>query len=310
MQDGIYARFSTTRGEFTLKLEHEKTPLTVANFVGLAEGKIKNDSRKEGEAYYDGLSFHRVISGFMIQGGDPTGTGAGGPGYQFVDEIHPELSHDRKGILSMANAGPGTNGSQFFVTHGPTPHLDGKHTVFGSIVEGEQVVDDIQQGDKMETIAIIRQGTDAEAWDAAAIFNDKMGRQNEIAAASLRREEEKMAALTERFDKTDEGLFYQINSEGDGAFPQKGQTVAVHYQGQLMDGTVFDDSKERGEPIGFPLGMGRVIPGWDIGVSLLKVGSKASLIIPPALAYGASGAGGVIPPNAWLRFEVELVSAK
>ena len=170
MQEGIYAKFTTPRGTITALLEHEKTPLTVANFVGLAEGKIENSAKSSGEAYYDGLKFHRVIADFMVQGGDPTGSGAGGPGYKFPDEIHPELKHDTKGVLSMANAGPGTNGSQFFITHVETPWLDGKHTVFGKVVEGHDVVDAIQQGDTMEKVEILRQGAEAEAWDAAAVF--------------------------------------------------------------------------------------------------------------------------------------------
>ena len=310
MQDGIYARFSTPRGSITLKLEHEKTPLTVANFVGLAEGKIENSAKGKDEPYYDGLSFHRVIADFMIQGGDPSGSGAGGPGYKFVDEIHPELIHDRPGILSMANAGPGTNGSQFFITHGATPWLDGKHTVFGSVVEGLEVVNAIKQGDTMDKVEILRHGAEAEAWDAAAVFSEWMAKQDEIAAAARKAEEAKMAQLTEGFEKTDSGLFYKITTEGSGDKPQKGQTVAVHYEGRLTDGTVFDNSHQRGEPISFPIGVGRVIPGWDLGIQLLNVGSKATLIIPPDMADGASGADGVIPPNAWLIFDVELVSAQ
>lgn len=309
MQEGIYAKIHTTRGAITLKLEHEKTPLTVANFVGLAEGKIKNTAKKADQPYYDGLSFHRVIADFMIQGGDPTGSGAGGPGYKFVDEIHPELKHDTKGTLSMANAGPGTNGSQFFITHGATPWLDGKHTVFGKVTEGLEVVDAVKQGDKMDTVEIVRIGAEAEAWDAAAVFEDMMSRQEEIEAEARKREEAKMASLTEGYERTASGLFYKITEEGSGPAPQKGNTVAVHYEGKLMDGMVFDNSRERGEPISFPVGVGRVIPGWDEGIMLLKQGSKASLIIPPDLGYGAQGAGGVIPPNAWLFFEVELVKA-
>ncbi len=310
MQEGIYAKFSTPRGTITALLEHEKTPLTVANFVGLAEGKIENSAKGNDEPYYDGLKFHRVIADFMVQGGDPTGSGAGGPGYKFPDEIHPELKHDSKGILSMANAGPGTNGSQFFITHVETPWLDGKHTVFGKVVEGHEVVDAIQQGDLMEKVEILRHGSEAEAWDAAAVFAEMMAKQDEIEAANRKAAEEKVAKLTEGYSKTESGLFYKITEEGSGPKPNAGQTVAVHYQGRLSDGMVFDDSRQRGEPISFPVGVGRVIPGWDEGISLLNVGSKASLVIPPDLAYGSAGAGGVIPPDAWLIFDVELVDAK
>ncbi len=310
MQEGIYAKFTTPRGTITALLEHEKTPLTVANFVGLAEGKIENSAKSAGEAYYDGLKFHRVIADFMVQGGDPTGSGAGGPGYKFPDEIHPELKHDTKGVLSMANAGPGTNGSQFFITHVETPWLDGKHTVFGKVVEGHDVVDAIQQGDTMEKVEILRQGAEAEAWDAAAVFGEMMSKQDEIEAANRKAAEEKVAKLTEGYEKTASGLFYKISEEGSGPKPTAGQTVDVHYQGRLSDGMLFDDSRQRGEPISFPIGVGRVIPGWDEGISLLNVGSKASFVIPPDLAYGSAGAGGVIPPDAWLIFDVELVNAK
>lgn len=140
----ISAQFTTTEGAFTIRLFDAQAPNTVANFVGLAEGTRDWKDPKSGQMvkrpFYDGLIFHRVIDGFMIQGGDPLGTGTGGPGYKFPDEIHPQLRHARAGILSMANAGPNTNGSQFFITLAPTPWLDGKHAVFGEVVEGMDVV--------------------------------------------------------------------------------------------------------------------------------------------------------------------------
>ena len=170
LSDGLYAKINTTKGSIMVKLEFVKTPLTVANFVGLAEGKIKNTAKPEGQPYYDGITFHRVIKNFMIQGGDPTGTGAGGPGYKFKDEFRPDLKHDRAGTLSMANAGPGTNGSQFFITHLPTPHLNGAHTVFGYVVEGQGTVDLIVNGDQIKGIEIIRVGKAAKDFDAAKVF--------------------------------------------------------------------------------------------------------------------------------------------
>lgn len=172
MENGIYTKFNTSKGSITLRMEHEKTPMTVANFIGLAEGSIENEVKAPGEPYYNGLKFHRVIPDFMIQGGCPNGTGAGGPGYDFKDEFHPELKHDKPGIFSMANAGPGTNGSQFFITHVATPWLDGNHTVFGEVIEGQDVVDDIRGGDIMESIEIIRVGEEAEKFDAAKVFNE------------------------------------------------------------------------------------------------------------------------------------------
>lgn len=307
MENGIYARIHTSKGEILGKLEHEKTPLTVANFVGLAEGDIANSAKGKGEPYYDGLKFHRVIDNFMIQGGDPSGSGAGGPGYKFRDEFHPELRHNSAGIFSMANAGPGTNGSQFFITHTKTPWLDNKHSVFGKVVEGQSVVDAIEQGDRIEKVEIVRVGKEAEAFKAAEVFEKEQERSRDEAAAREKGEAEKMKSLTEGMEKTQAGLYYKIIESGEGKKAEAGKNVSVHYRGSLTDGTVFDDSHRRGQPISFPLGKGHVIAGWDEGIALLKEGDKARLLIPPAMGYGAAGAGGVIPPNAWLLFEVELV---
>jgi peptidylprolyl isomerase len=169
-EEGIFAEINTTKGTILVQFEYVKTPLTVANFVGLAEGSIENTFKAKGTPFFDGIIFHRVIPNFMIQGGDPTGSGMGDPGYKFRDEFDATLRHDRAGVLSMANSGPGTNGSQFFITHNETPWLDGKHTVFGYVVEGQNVVNAIQQGDAIETIKIIRVGKEAKAFDAAKIF--------------------------------------------------------------------------------------------------------------------------------------------
>ncbi|MGY5848015.1 peptidylprolyl isomerase [Salegentibacter sp. HM20] len=310
MNDGLYAKFHTSKGEILVELEFEKTPGTVGNFVGLAEGKLENKAFPQGKAYYDGLKFHRVIPDFMIQGGDPQGTGVGGPGYQFEDEIHPDLKHDAPGKLSMANAGPGTNGSQFFITHVETPWLDGKHTVFGSVVEGQDVVDAIKQGDKIEKLEIIREGEAAKNFNAVESFRVFDGAKAEREAAAKKREEELLGELSQGFETTESGLHYKIEKKGDGAKAEKGKTVAVHYKGMLSDGTVFDSSYKRNQPIEFPIGMGHVISGWDEGIQLLRVGDQARFVIPSHLGYGDRGAGGVIPPNASLIFDVELMEVK
>lgn len=307
MQDGIYAKFNTSKGDITVKLTHEKTPGTVGNFVALAEGTLENSIKAQGKPYYDGLKFHRVIPDFMIQGGCPLGTGTGDGGYKFDDEFHPELTHDGPGVLSMANAGPGTNGTQFFITHIATPWLDNKHTVFGKVVEGQDVVDSIAQGDKIESLTIERIGADAKKWNAVEAFRTFEG------SREKRVEEEKKAMAAELdkvaagFDETESGLRYKIIQKGSGAKSQKGKNVSVHYEGSLLNGQVFDSSYKRKEPIDFQLGVGQVIPGWDEGIQLLKVGDKARFVIPSHLAYGSAGAGGVIPPNAILIFDVELM---
>lgn len=173
--DGLYAKMNTTKGTILIKLEMEKTPMTVANFVGLAEGKIKNNKKAMGTPFYDGIKFHRVIPNFMIQGGDPTGTGGGEIGYSFGDEFDKTLVHDGAGILSMANRGPATNSSQFFITHKETPWLNNKHTVFGHVIEGLGTVDLVAQGDEIRSIEIIRKGKAAKNFDAQAVFQKLSG---------------------------------------------------------------------------------------------------------------------------------------
>ena len=310
MENGIYAHFKTEKGKITVQLTYDKTPGTIGNFIGLAEGKIKNTAKDLGTPYYDGLIFHRVIENFMIQGGDPQGKGTGGPGYQFDDEIHPELKHDRSGVLSMANAGPGTNGSQFFITHVPTPWLDGKHTVFGYVIEGQDVVDTIEANDKLTSIEIERIGEDAKAFDAVKSFekfnSSKAEREAELKAQAAK----KLDEISKGFNETESGLRYQIINEGSGPKPNKGQNVSVHYKGSLVDGTVFDSSYKRKQPIEFPVGAGHVIEGWDEGLLLLNVGTKAQFVIPPHLAYGDREVGGVIPANSILIFDLELVGIK
>jgi len=310
MQDGIYAKFHTPKGEILVQLTYKETPGTVGNFVALAEGNLENKAKPQGEGFYNGLKFHRVIPDFMVQGGDPQGTGTGGPGYKFDDEFHPDLKHDTSGTLSMANSGPGTNGSQFFITHGATPWLDNKHTVFGKVVEGQDVVDAISQGDLMNEVEIIRQGQEAEDFNAVEAFRTFEGSREKRLAEDKANAEASLDKIAAGFEKTDSGLRYKIIQKGDGKKAEKGKTVSVHYKGQLADGTVFDSSYKRNEPIDFQLGAGQVISGWDEGVSLLQIGDKARFVIPSNLGYGSRGAGGVIPPDATLVFDVELMAIK
>ena len=310
MQDGIYAKFNTSKGAITVKLTHDKTPGTVGNLVALAEGSLENNVKPQGTPYYDGLKFHRVIPDFMIQGGCPLGTGTGDGGYKFDDEFHPDLTHNGPGILSMANAGPGTNGTQFFITHIATPWLDNKHTVFGHVVEGQDVVDAIAQGDTLDTLEILRVGAAAEAWNAVEAFRTFEGSREKRLAEAKAAQTDALDQVSAGFSETASGLRYQILQKGTGAKAEKGQQVSVHYQGALIDGTVFDSSYKRKEPIEFQLGIGQVISGWDEGLQLLHVGDKARFVIPSDLAYGSAGAGGVIPPDAILVFDVELVGAK
>ena len=314
LDDGLYAKIITAKGDILLQLEFEKTPLTVTNFVGLAEGTkdFKDSKGRTSGRFYDGLTFHRVIPNFMIQGGDPLGSGTGGPGYDFPDEFDPSLRHDRPGILSMANAGPNTNGSQFFITHVPTPWLDNKHTVFGHVVEGQDVVNAIKQGDVITRIEIIRVGEKANAFKADQASFDRLlqDRDKDRAAKEKDQHEEEMAIIHEKWHNaqtTASGLMYVVVTEGTGdKKPQPGDMVSAHYTGMFLDGRKFDSSVDRGEPIRFPVGTGRVIKGWDEALLDMKKGEKRILIIPPQLAYGSRGRG-PIPPNSTLVFEVELL---
>ncbi|UMB61392.1 peptidylprolyl isomerase [Lutibacter sp. A80] len=310
MDNGLYAKFNTSKGAILVNLEFEKTPGTVGNFVALAEGNLENNAKPQGKPYYNGLKFHRVIADFMIQGGCPLGTGTGSPGYSFDDEFHPELKHDAPGILSMANSGPASNGSQFFITHVATPWLDNKHTVFGKVVEGQDIVDSIAQNDIIETLEIIRVGEAAEKFNAVEafrVFEGSRAKREAEAKAAMKAEMDKIAA---GYDETPSGLRYKILQEGNGKKAEKGNMVSVHYKGQLLNGQVFDSSYQRKQPIDFTIGVGQVIPGWDEGIQLLNVGDKARLVIPSELAYGSQGAGGVIPPDATLIFDVELMAVK
>jgi peptidyl-prolyl cis-trans isomerase A (cyclophilin A) len=273
--EGIFATIATTKGNIVVQLEYQKTPVTVANFIALAEGKntFVTDEKLKGKPFYDGLKFHRVIKDFMIQGGDPSGNGSGGPGYAFKDEFTEDLKHDKGGILSMANSGPTTNGSQFFITHKETPWLNGKHTIFGHVTQGMNVVNGIAQDDIITKVTITRKGALAKQFDAPKVFADyysnKAGdakkqalidaenkkKQAAIAADAKRVYLEKygsvisakatyLAATKASATKTASGLAYKIVKKGSGVKPADGTTFNFHYAGYFEDGSLFDSSYE------------------------------------------------------------------
>lgn len=343
-EQGIYANMITTRGTIVIKLEDEKAPMTVANFVGLAEGNFQPfDSIKFDKPYFDGLKFHRVIANFMIQGGCPKGNGTGDPGYKFYDEFHPSLKHGGPGILSMANSGPHTNGSQFFITHKDTPWLDNKHSVFGRVTSGQNVVDSIRQDDVINQVIIVRVGEGYKKYNATNIFRTEYSKikpriDKEIAElrakqeAEMRERQAAQEAQQKEADRirnmgqeaylkefremtlakypnaqmTPSGLMYVLHTPGSAEKPAPGTNVTVHYTGFLTNGTKFDSSKDRNSPFQFQVGQRRVIAGWDEGIPLMGKGGKATLIIPYFLGYGERGTG-PIPPFATLIFDVELL---
>lgn len=333
LEDGLYADIKTNQGSIILKLEFEKTPITVANFVSLAEGKNPFvEEQYKNKPFYDGLKFHRIIADFMVQGGDPLGTGEGNPGYKFKDEFNPELTHHKEGILSMANAGPGTNGCQFFITHKATPWLDNKHTVFGEVIEGMDIVNILTQEDLIETVTIIKKGKNAKKFDAVKVFKEyytvAAGEQKQLAEKRDKAKAEKLMLFDEVKNngiKSKTGLIYKIINQGTGIKPKSGTEVYVHYAGYLENGELFDTSylnvaeinekldvnrAAANQYLPFPFKYGDkngLIPGFIEGLENMKFGDKALLIIPAKLGYGAQGAGNVIPPNATIIFEIEML---
>jgi cyclophilin family peptidyl-prolyl cis-trans isomerase len=353
--EGIFATITTNKGDIVVQLEYQKTPITVANFISLAEGKntfVSNEKLK-GKPFYDGLKFHRVIADFMIQGGDPEGTGSGGPGYAFKDEF-TDLKHAKGGILSMANSGPATNGSQFFITHKETPWLDGKHTIFGHVVSGMDIVNLIAQDDVIKKVSIARKGALAKQFDAPKVFSDYYAHKDEDAKkqalidADNKRKQDSIMAVAKKeylekfasviaakkayFETTKQtatvtasGLAYKITQKGTGIKPANGVTFNFNYAGYFEDGTLFDSSyadvckeygtfnPQRAEQNGyraFPFEAGKkegLIPGFIEGLDQMTYGDKAIIFIPSKLAYGERGAGGVIPPNTNIIFELEMI---
>ena len=310
LEDGMYATITTKYGDILLQLEFEKTPMTVANFVSLAEGTNSYVTAKyKGKPFYDGLKFHRVLKDFMIQGGDPLGTGAGDPGYKFKDEFDPSLVLDKAGILAMANSGPGTNGSQFFITHKATTWLNNKHTVFGHVIKGQDIVDVVAQKDIIEKITIIRNGEKAKAFNAKKVFNTAFGTMEEEAKIAAEKRADAMKNILEKEKKATKyssGLKIYVENKGTGKQPKKGDRVKMNYTGYFTNGDVLDTSIGK-RPFVTKIGVGQVIQGWDEGVVKMKEGEKAIFYIPSHLAWGEQGAGKKIKPNTDFIFEVELL---
>ncbi len=345
LPDGLYADIETSKGTITVALEFQKTPITVANFVSLAEGKNAFVSPQyKGKPLYDGLKFHRVEPNFVIQGGDPLGDGTGDAGYRFRDEIVEDLQFDKAGLLAMANSGPGTNGSQFFITHVPTPFLNGRHTIFGRIANEEsmEIVNQIEPGDDIVSVKIIRKGEAAKKFDAAKVFGDFFKQEAEaqkkqaaIDAEAKRLYEAKYkavkeakvaewAAIRKTAKTTRSGLQYIMLAQGSGK-PSKGTMLQLNYSGWLENGHLVDTNiagvaeqfgrfsqrdAQYGKyrPIEFEAGRkDGMIPGFIEGTEALQYGGKILVFIPSNLAFGPQGAGGEVPPNANMIFEIELV---
>jgi peptidylprolyl isomerase len=340
LEKGVYAEFVTNKGTFVAKLFNDQTPMTVANFVALSEGtNTLVDSVYKGKRFYDGLTFHRIIKDFMIQGGDPKGDGSGSPGYRFPDEFVDSLKHSKKGMLSMANSGPGTNGSQFFITLKETPWLDGRHTIFGEIVIGQEVVDSLgnvattKPGDKPVDPVILEKVNIINTSDAKIVsFTEEMEKlelTKKEREARIAKVGEKAASdfedLKSKAEVLPSGVRIYYNKKGSGVKPKEGDKILMNYAGYLTNGTLFDSNVREKEEKYEMLNPAKVagngyspvpsdyskdaqlIPGFKEGLLLMGVGDSVTLFVPASLGYGEQGAGNVIPPNSDLIFELEIV---
>lgn len=339
LENGLYAEFVTNKGTFIAKFYYEATPLTVANFIELAEGKHQMiDSAFKGKPFYNNLTFHRVMKDFMIQGGDHLANGSGNPGYRFPDEFVDTLKHSRKGLLSMANSGPATNGSQFFITLKETPWLDGYHTIFGEIVLGQEIVDSIgavettKPGDKpveaivIQEVNIINKGVTVPSFTSEmekieVAKKEREERLYRVAAAKAR----ELDDLKELAEELPSGLKMFWRHKGKGIKPEEGSKIRMNYIGYFTDGVLFDtnvlemaekydvvDSKKLARGLYGPTVSdyskeARLVPGFREGLLQMSVGDKTILYIPSHLAYGQQGIPNVILPNSDLVFELELV---
>lgn len=343
LDNGLYAEFVTSNGTFVAKLYHDATPLTVSNFVELAEGTHEMvDSTWKGKPYYNGLTFHRVMENFMIQGGDPKADGTGSPGYVFPDEFVDSLKHDRKGVLSMANPGPDSNGSQFFITLKDTPWLDNKHSIFGEIVIGQEIVDSIglvevnKPSNKpvvdvvIQEVNIINKGVTVPSFKAQMeeiekARQAKIEKMKKLAAENL----ENFNQLEAGAEETASGLKMHWKHKGKGMKPATGDTIMMNYtvyfdDGRLLETSVLETAQkyEQVNPQRLALGQygpipavyspeARLIPGFREGLLMMSVGDQVTLFVPSHLAYGEQGAPqGGIAPNTDLIFELELVKVK
>lgn len=348
LKEGLYADIQTNHGDMLAELYYKATPGTVANFVSLAEGTntYVADSLK-GKRYYDGTKSHRVIKDFMLQAGDRTATGEGDPGYKFADEFVDTLRYTRKGQLGMANSGPATNGSQFFITEVATDWLNFRHTIFGQVIQGEDVISKItdEQTSKEDSrpknpviikkIEIIRVGKDAQKWDAPKVFDAFMKEQNAKAQKLESQKEKNLALMAEQEAKAvaqPSGIKILKLKEGNGRKPQIGANILVNYAGFLRaTGDLFDtniaeiakendayDAARAADPqYGYIPYAWKYSPeegliaGFKEALLSMKVGDRVRVFIPSALAYGKEGFGnGLIPPDADLVFEIEIVDAE
>ncbi len=339
LDDGMYADIQTDKGDIVLKLEFEKTPITVSNFVSLAEGNNTYvDEKFKGKPFFNGLKFHRVVKDFIIQGGDPRGNGTGDPGYKFEDEFPMDdqgnllLSHDSPGILSMANGGPDANGSQFFITHKEAKFLDGRHSVFGHVIIGQNVVDSIQKDDVINKVEIIRVGKNAKKFDAAEKFNTYFKRIEEEQKELQKKKEETKAKFLKFIEDNKEkatvlpsGLKIISIKKGSDVKPKTGSKVQVYYAGYFTTGDLFDTNvkdvallydkynRVREQRGGYkPAAMdyspdAQLIQGFRDGLQQMNYGDKVLILVPSHLAYGEQGSRGVIPPNSDLIFELEII---
>ncbi|MBT5783723.1 MAG: peptidylprolyl isomerase, partial [Candidatus Thioglobus sp.] len=307
LEDGLYANLHTNQGDIIIKLAFEKTPLTVINFVGLAEG-TKHSNIQIGKPFYNGLKFHRVIDNFMIQGGDPKGNGTGGPGYKFIDEI-TDLTHDTSGILSMANSGPNTNGSQFFITHEATPWLDGKHTVFGHVVKGMSVVNTIKKDDFIRKVFIERIGDKAKKFKTDEAAFEAYNQKNLVKEKAKQTKKKQKLINFVKVNYPDakvatEGHYVQINQTGNGETPELGDLVKVNLSIDLDDGT---NMRKADEPLPFAAGSGTIIKVIDQSALTMNIGEKRTIIASYAQIYGDSDRGS-LSQESLLIFNLELLS--